>query len=111
MSQFKLPNNKFTLLYTDTDSIAINKPLPSKFVHPTALGKMKLENIFQKAVYLGPKVYGGLLPTFIVDKEGNCDASITKVKGYKNIISYNTLENLLNTKDNIIQKTELTHDK
>jgi hypothetical protein len=72
---------------------------------------MKLENIFKKAVYLGPKVYGGLLPTFIVDKDGNCQAAITKVKGYKNIISFDTLESLLHTKDNIIQKTELSHDK
>lgn len=79
---------------------------------------MKLENIFQRAVYLGgrmrsrhPKVYGGLLNTFIVDKDGNCNAFITKVKGYKNKISFDSLESLLDLKDNNIQNIKLTHDK
>lgn len=106
-----LKNNKFTLLYTDTDSIAVNKPLPNTYIHPTLLGKMKWENIFQKAVLLGPKVYGGLLYYFIVDTEGNCTAAITKVKGYKNIISFNMLEELLQLKDNKLATTELTPDK
>lgn len=111
MTHFKKPNNKFTLLYTDTDSIAVNKPLPNTYIHPTLLGKMKLENVFLKAVLLGPKVYGGLLSNFIVDTEGNCTAAITKVKGYKNIISFNMLEELLQLKDNKLATTELTHDK
>ena len=72
---------------------------------------MKLENIFQRAVYLGPKVYGGLLNTFIVDNDGNCNAFITKVKGYKNKISFDSLESLLDLKDNNIQNIKLTHDK
>jgi hypothetical protein len=112
MSQFKHPNNKYTLLYTDTDSIAINKPLPNKLIDPNRLGAMKLENIFQKVAYLGPKVYGGLLSTFIVDTKGNCTASVTKVKGYKDIISFNTLEDLLKTSlDNNLQSTKLEHEK
>jgi hypothetical protein len=56
-------------------------------------------------------VYGGLLNTFIVDKEGQCTASITKVKGYKDVISFNTLEELLHTKDNSIPTVELKQDK
>jgi hypothetical protein len=111
MSQFKHSDGNFDILYTDTDSIAINKPLPNNFVDSKKLGAMKLENVFQKSVYLGPKMYGGLFNTFIVDKDGNCNASITKVKGYKNIVSFDTLDNLLNIKDNNIQKTELKHEK
>lgn len=111
MSQFKQQDCKFDILYTDTDSIAINKPLPDNFVDSTKLGSMKLENVFKKSVYLGPKMYGGLFNTFIVDKDGNCNAAITKIKGYKNIVSFDTLENLLHIKDNNIQKTELKHDK
>lgn len=111
MSQFKRSDNKFNLLYTDTDSIAIDKPLPKQFINSKLLGQMKLENIFQRAVYLGPKVYGGLLNTFIVDNDGNCNAFITKVKGYKNKISFDSLESLLDLKDNNIQNIKLTHDK
>ena len=111
MSQFKHSNCDFNILYTDTDSISIDKPLPDNLVDAKKLGKMKLENIFQKSVYLGPKMYGGLYDTFIVDKDGNCKAAITKVKGYKDIVSFDTLDNLLNIKDNNIQKTELSHEK
>lgn len=112
MSQFKRADNKYTLLYTDTDSIAINKPLPNNLIDPNRLGAMKLENIFQKVAYLGPKVYGGLLSTFIVDTKGNCTASVTKVKGFKDVISFNTLEDLLKTSlDNNIQSTTLEHEK
>jgi hypothetical protein len=50
MSPFKKPYQNFKILYTDTDSIAINKPLSDKYVDPTLLGKMKLENVFKKAV-------------------------------------------------------------
>jgi hypothetical protein len=111
MSQFKQQDCKFDILYTDTDSIAIDKPLPDNLVDAKKLGAMKLENMFQKSVYLGPKMYGGLYNTFIVDNNGNCNASITKVKGYKDIVSFDTLENLLNIKDDNIPKTELTHEK
>lgn len=58
MSQFKFMSNH-TLYYTDTDSIDIDTELDSKFVS-SELGKMKLEHIFDKAVFLAPKVYGGI---------------------------------------------------
>jgi hypothetical protein len=44
MSQFK-NRYDFTLFYTDTDSIHINKQLDHKFI-AKELGKMKLEHIF-----------------------------------------------------------------
>jgi hypothetical protein len=56
-SQFKTMKD-INLYYTDTDSIDINKPLPSKYIG-TELGKMKLEHIFKEALFLAPKVYGG----------------------------------------------------
>ena len=46
----------YTLYYSDTDSIDVEKPLPDTFVGPD-LGQMKLEHIFIEAVYLGPNVW------------------------------------------------------
>jgi hypothetical protein len=48
---------EFDLYYTDTDSIVINKPLPSEMVG-SSLGQFKLEHEITKAVFLAPKVYG-----------------------------------------------------
>jgi hypothetical protein len=48
---------EFDLYYTDTDSIVINKPLPSEMVG-SKLGQFKLEYEISKAVFLAPKVYG-----------------------------------------------------
>ena len=61
----------FDLYYTDTDSIIINKPLPSTLVG-SALGQFKLEYEIKEAVFLAPKVYG-----FITTD----DKSIIKIKG------------------------------
>jgi hypothetical protein len=84
MSQF-LGDKSLNVLYTDTDSIDIDKQLDSKFIGKE-LGLMKLECIFEEAVFLAPKVYGG-----IIDNE----KSITKVKGFKNEVEYSELKSLL----------------
>ena len=46
---------------------------------------MKLEHIFEEAVFLAPKVYGGI----------NKYVWIVQVKGLKNPISFNELKPLL----------------
>lgn len=74
MTQFK-NNSDYKLFYTDTDSIYINKELPPSFVNSKELGKLKLEIIANKAVFLAPKVY--CLST-------NDGSHITKVKGLSN---------------------------
>jgi DNA polymerase elongation subunit (family B) len=56
MSIFK-NNPDFTLYYTDTDSVYTNKPLPDYLIDSKVLGKLKLENILDKAIFLSPKVY------------------------------------------------------
>jgi hypothetical protein len=88
MSYFK-NNPLFKLYYSDTDSIVINKPLPTELVG-TALGQMKLENTISKAVFIAPKVYG------LVTKDGT---KIIKVKGLPkdliNDINISDLEILL----------------
>jgi len=56
MSQFK-NNPDFKLFYTDTDSIYTNKPLPGYLVSSKVLGKMKLENVLKKVIFLAPKMY------------------------------------------------------
>ena len=98
MSQFKIPNQDFKLFYTDTDSIFIDKPLDKSMIGKE-LGKMKLEYILEKSIFITSKIYGGQI-------QGE-DKSICKIKGYKEKVSIKDLEKLL-IKD---KKLELFHEK
>jgi len=92
MSQFKnnpaLPN----LYYTDTDSLYFDGPLPQHFISPSELGKLKLEGVYDRAVFLAPKVYA-----LKIDEE-----EVIKIKGLtkdaikNNNITIDSLEFLLN---------------
>jgi hypothetical protein len=97
MSQFK-NNPNFILYYTDTDSGFFNKPLPQHLVDSKALGKMKLENICKKAIFLAPKVYC---------LETNDSNIIYKVKGLSHDINLNMkdFESLL-YKESTLQKIQ-----
>ena len=87
MSQFK-NNPDFNLYYSDTDSAYLDKPLSPHLVDAKTLGKMKLENIIDKAIFLAPKVY--YLET--IDNK-----VIYKVKGLSHDVELtrNEFENLL----------------
>lgn len=90
MSQYKNKDD-IKLFYSDTDSLYINKPLPDYMVSDTELGKLKLESISKKAIFLAPKLYGLV---------SNDDDRVTlKIKGLKkerfNELSFNSLEELL----------------
>jgi hypothetical protein len=97
MSQFK-NNLDFKLFYTDTDSIYINKPLHKSFISENVLGKMKLEYILKKVIFLSPKVY------YLETIDGKI---IYKVKGLKHEVelTMNDFEQLLN-KDLVLQKSQ-----
>lgn len=83
MSQFKLMQD-VNLYYTDTDSVDIDTKLDTKFVG-SELGKMKLEHVFDKAVFIAPKVYGGITSAY----------EYVKVKGLKNPVKFNEIVTLL----------------
>jgi DNA polymerase elongation subunit (family B) len=95
MSQFK-NNPNFNLYYSDTDSIYIDRPLPESMISSTILGKMKLEYVLNKAIFLAPKVY------YLETDEGKI---IYKVKGFKHeiVLTFNDFENLL-FKESTLQK-------
>jgi DNA polymerase elongation subunit (family B) len=97
MSQFK-NNPDFKLFYSDTDSIYIDKPLSNDLVSSTILGKMKLEYIIKKAIFLTPKVY------FLLTEDNKI---IYKVKGLSHDIelTMKDFENLL-IKNTFIKKTQ-----
>ena len=98
MSQFKNNPNLPRLLYSDTDSAYFDGPLPDSFISNTILGALKLEGIYDNAVFLAPKVYA----------LQNQDGTITKIKGLSkeaiinNNITLESLEALL-IKDSNIQ--------
>jgi hypothetical protein len=76
MSQFK--NNKnINLYYTDTDSIYTDSKIDPIHIDDKVLGKLKLENICTKAIFLAPKMY------FLKTIDGKI---ITKTKGLKHEI-------------------------
>jgi len=95
MSQFK-NNIDYNLYYSDTDSIYIDKPLSEDLISETILGKMKLENIITKGIFLSPKVY------FL---ETTDDRIIFKVKGLSHniVLTYDDFDSLL-YKKSFIQK-------
>jgi DNA polymerase elongation subunit (family B) len=95
MSQFK-NNKEFKLFYTDTDSVYINKPLNDELVDSKLLGKMKLEYIIKKSVFLAPKLYC----LFTEDGE-----FITKTRGLSHNIKlkFEDYENLLFKDSEIIK--------
>ena len=94
MSQFKNNKDLPNLYYTDTDSLYFDGPLPDYLVDPKRLGALKLEGIYDKALFLAPKVYA-LENTTTGEK-------VIKIKGLskesiiKNKISLDSLEILLN---------------
>jgi hypothetical protein len=51
-----LNNNDYTVYSTDTDSLAIDKPLPDHLVGKN-LGQFKLEYFAKEAIFLSPKLY------------------------------------------------------
>jgi hypothetical protein len=95
MSQFK-NNQDINLYYTDTDSIYTDSILNDSFVDAKVLGKLKLENICEKAIFLAPKMY-------CLKTVGG--GTITKTKGLKHDIELTQLEfNRLLYKDTKIEK-------
>jgi hypothetical protein len=66
-----LVDNNYKLYYKDTDCVFIDKPLPEHMVSNTELGKVKLEHIIRKGIFLSPKVY-------YLETDNN---TIIKVKG------------------------------
>ena len=98
MSSFKNNPNLPSLYYSDTDSIYLDGPLPDSFISPTELGKLKLEGVYDEAIFLAPKVYA------LKNQEGE----IIKIKGLNkdsiinNNITLEILEALL-IKDSNIQ--------
>nr|QWO71395.1 DNA polymerase [Termitomyces sp. K1Ag] len=95
MAKFKTMKD-IELFYTDTDSIDINKPLPSQYVGEE-LGQMKLEHIFNEVIFLAPKVYGGKTDSY----------EYVKIKGLKNPITFDEMKPLLFKN----QKVEINQEK
>jgi DNA polymerase elongation subunit (family B) len=95
MSQFK-NNPEINLYYSDTDSIYVNKPLAYYLINDKILGRMKLEYVIKKAIFISPKVY------YLETVDGKV---IYKIKGLKHDIELNLNEfKSLLYKDGFIQK-------
>lgn len=89
MSKFKISLSK-NLYYSDTDSLYIDTELDPKYISDSILGKFKLEKIFEKALFLAPKMYAGKF----INKNGKLD-QFMKIKGVKININFIKLIPLL----------------
>jgi hypothetical protein len=96
MSQFK-NNPKINLFYSDTDSIYTDTDIDKSLIDSKILGKLKLENICKRAIFLAAKLY------YLETESGK---NIVKVKGLKDTssLNYNDFKNLLN-KNFIVKKS------
>jgi spore cortex formation protein SpoVR/YcgB (stage V sporulation) len=97
MSFFK-NNPLINLYYTDTDSIYTDSEIDKSFISQTELGKLKIEHICNKAIFLAPKLYCLLTES---------NEFIHKVKGLKHEVelTFKDFENLLE-KDFSIKKSQ-----
>jgi hypothetical protein len=87
MSQFK-NNLDINLYYTDTDSIYTDSDIDKSLINSKILGLLKLENVCEKAIFLGPKLYA------LLTENGEF---IHKVKGLnkKIDIDFNNFKNFI----------------
>lgn len=82
--------------YSDTDSIFCKYPISSEFLSNTELGKFKLENEVQEAIFLCPKVY------MIKNSKGE---TIIKCKGLSSqFLDEKDIYNIFNDSTNFIKK-------
>lgn len=74
MSKLKLDilGENGNIYYTDTDSIVCDIQLDNKIVDPNLLGKLKLEHIVKKGIFISGKTY------CLID---NDESEIKKAKG------------------------------
>jgi hypothetical protein len=95
LKYLNIPNNK--LIYSDTDSATLDKPLDDKYISSNELGKMKLEYIINEGIYISPKFYG------IKTENGK---EIIKTKGIsKGKFNYDDLERLYKGEDLTVTTT------
>lgn len=83
-------NNNGKIYYSDTDSIVTDIKLPDDMVSSNEIGKLKLEHVIKKAIFISGKTY-----CFI-----NKDQLINRAKGLKSSsLIYPDYVNLLNNID------------
>jgi hypothetical protein len=97
----------YNLYYSDTDSIYIDRlaQRPEKFIKDTRLGALKLEGIYDKAVFLAPKVYA-LFDSTIQHQIKELEHQLTSIaKGEDEETKNQIIEKIkeLSSKENIIK--------
>jgi hypothetical protein len=92
-SYMSIIKNKYqdNLYYSDTDSLYLDVELDPQYISNKELGKFKLERIFDKAIFLTAKMYGGIY----FNKNKNRFENYVKIKGLTKSIPFSSLLRLL----------------
>jgi hypothetical protein len=77
------------VIYSDTDSLVVQRPLPSSWVSPTELGLLKLEHKIREAFFIAPKLYY----LECEGKDGNI-YQVSKSRGYGGQLTRSEIETL-----------------
>ena len=79
-------NNNGKLYYTDTDSIVTDLKLPDNIVHPTELGKFKLEYTIVEGYFIADKTYAiKTKEGLIIKKSKGVDSKSLEFKDYEKL--------------------------
>ena len=86
--------NKGKIYYTDTDSIVTDFKLPDDIVHPSELGKFKLENEIVEGYFISDKTYAFVTTEGkLVKKAKGVDSEYLTLDDYKKMYNLKSVKN------------------
>ena len=86
--------NKGKIYYTDTDSIVTDYKLPDDFVHPSELGKFKLEHEIAEGYFISDKTYAFVTTEGkLVKKAKGVDSDYLTLNDYKKMYNLKSVNN------------------
>lgn len=94
------------VLYTDTDSLITDAPIPESYISSTKLGYLKLEHIIRTGYFIAPKLYW-LECVQTPDELSNPSAStyiVSKSRGYGSPLTREQVEGLYNQVTCVVTK-------
>ncbi len=91
MHKFKM-EYKNSLYYSDTDSIILDKELPSHLVSEDKLGLFKLEHKIKKGIFIAPKLYYLETETGVIKKSKGVNSTLLTSEDFLSLYGENSVK-------------------